>query len=589
MSFNYLESFPIPVHVLPSRLRELLEPVSLSPNQRVEVACKFEFDQHGTQSEHLHLQMAVVPGADEGPIKFLDESNLGVVEFSVPFGDKYGCSTNFSPSISGYDYIIAAWGNGSFYTFNLAEKVWMLLGLSPRSVGNNQQRLIYDDLRLPEFGVAEGEVSSKYHWNLKRNVCWRMSNEYLRRYLWIRGARGVRVFYYKAQLDDIPEIRSLMDGDSHLVRKPTGEVPWYNLDICEHNDGLQIEVWASVEALMPELCTEQSADGIIWPGDVEPMTRERANSYIFTHPVYLDDRFLIKYEQSKFYDSTPYRKNGNWYSSPSYNGQWSFTDCRRVGRNLIKVPIRELYKPKPDREILHAKLFAVDLADLSHLDLSEEHIVSKVHRLLNAFLNLGDCLSELGSNFEFQKLAYDLTGFNRNELLANGWLTYHKLSRLAQVAPLDMTQQEFLARCKSLHEVLERLPNGYLKKLLTEAGIPKSAVGDLGSLKLLQAILNIVENLNANEETVDAFKSNREPHAWSERNEVMTPLFLNYDLRIADAHEAMEDCLATLQKLGFDIANVNAGYGKALDFVIDSVINSLNNLSKAIEKLINNK
>ena len=66
----------------------------------------------------------------------------------------------------------------------------------------------------------------------------------------------------------------------------------------------------------------------------------------------------------------------------------------------------------------------------------------------------------------------------------------------------------------------------------------------------------------------------------------MAPLFLNNDLRIADAHEAVEQCLTTLQRLGFDTANVNAGYGRALDFVLDGVINALGAVAAAIEKLL---
>ncbi len=149
-----------------------------------------------------------------------------------------------------------------------------------------------------------------------------------------------------------------------------------------------------------------------------------------------------------------------------------------------------------------------------------------------------------------------------------------------------MTQQMFLARCKSLHEVWQRVPNGYLKLLLERAGCPRVALKELGSLKLLQALLNVIERLNAHEEASDAFASGREPEGWNDRNEAMAPLFLNNDLRIADAHESMEKCLMTLQVLGFDTANVNDGYGRALDFVIDGVINSLRAVAAAIESLL---
>ena len=547
-----------------------------------------ESDLHGADAEHLHLQMAVVSGADGGPIEVLNEAGNGVVEYSVPIGDSSGCSAEFSPSISGYDYIVAAWGDSSFYTFNLAEKVWMTLGLTPRCVGNDQQRLVYDDLRLPEFGVAEGEVSSDYHWSLRRNVSWRMSNEYLRRYLWLRCARGVRVFYYSAQLADVPEVRAIMGGESHVVRRPAEGVSWYELDIQEHKGGLLLQLWASVEAVMPELCPEQSANGVLWPGDVEPVTHALANSLVRHHPVHLDDRFLQKYEQSIFYDSMPVLAYGHCYCSPSYRGQWSFTGCRRVGRNLVRVPMRELYKPKPDREILHARFFAVDSVSLAHVDLNEEHVVAKVQRLLETLLRLGDGLASLGATVGRHKSAEELTGFDRAEVMANGWLAYPALSRLAQVVPLDMTQQMFLARCKSLHEVWQRVPNGYLKLLLEGAGCPRAAIKNLGSIKLLQALLNLVEKLNIHEETSDTFTSTQELEGWNERNDAMAPLFLNNDFRTADAHEIVGDCMLTLERLGFDTANVNDGYGKALDFVMDGVIEALGKVATEIEKFIAN-
>ena len=586
MPFDYLAAFPIPLHAMPPRLRSLLEPVGLSPNQVVEVAAMQESDPYGEQAEHLHLLMAVVPGVDDGPIEVLSEAGDGVVEFSVPAGDARGCSTDFSPSISGYDYIVAAWGDGSFYTFNLAEKVWMTLGLTPRCVGNVQQRLVYDDLGIPEFGVSEGEVTGDYHWNLKRTVSWRMSNEYLRRYLWLRGARGVRVFYYSAQLQDVPEIRAIMGGETHVSHKPAEGVAWYELDIREHEGGLLVQLWASVEAVMPELCPEQTAEGIQWPGDAQAMTHARANALVEHDPVYLDDRFLQKYEQSTFYDTTPTHIGGQWYCSPSYRGQWSFTECQRVGRNLVKVPMRELYKPKPDREIVHARSFALDPVNLAHADLNEEHVIAKVQRLLDVLLRLGDGLSSLGATVGLNKSAVELTGFDRSEVVANGWMAYPTLSRLAQVAPLDMSQQMFLARCKSLHEVWQRVPNGYLKSLLEHAGCPRAAVKDLGSLKLLQALLNVIERLNGHEEASDAFASGKEPEGWNDRNEAMAPLFLNNDLRIADAHEAVENCLMTLQRLRFDTANVNAGYGRALDFVMDGVVDALGTVAAAIGKLL---
>ena len=140
----------------------------------------------------------------------------------------------------------------------------MALGLSPRCLGNQHQRLIYDDLGVPEFAVAEGEVAREYHFTASRNVTWRMSNTYLRKYLWMRGARGVRTFFYQAKLPDVVEIRQLMGGKSHVdIKADTG---WYKVDIREDDGGLLLQVWASVDAVSCDLCPERTADNIIWPG-----------------------------------------------------------------------------------------------------------------------------------------------------------------------------------------------------------------------------------------------------------------------------------------------------------------------------------
>lgn len=240
--------------------------------------------------------------------------------------------------MSGLDYVVMSQGGGPFYGFQLAEKVLVALGLTPRLLGSDHQKLIYDDLSLPEFGVAEGEVSTEYYYTSKRNVNWTMSNEYLRRYLWMRGAYGTRLFFYQALLPDQPELRIHMQGKKHAKLTPEGG--WYDLDIREHKDGLLIQVWAIVHAIEPELCSLPSAEGLTWPGVDDPMTDARANALIDTTPVYLDDRFLEKYEQSSFFETVPFKDEQTWRCSPSYGGQWSFTDCARVGRNLVWVPMQ---------------------------------------------------------------------------------------------------------------------------------------------------------------------------------------------------------------------------------------------------------
>ncbi len=584
MPINYLAEFPISQDILPPRLRALLEPVGDNPTLRVAISTRWENDMHGPEREYVHMTMAAVPEKEIDHLKVAREASDGVVFYSVPHVQDQAGLYEFSPSISGYDYIVASWGNGSFYSYALAEKVWMSLGLSPRVLGGEQQRIIYDDLSLPEFGVAEGEVATQYYFSAQRDVQWTMSNEYLRRYLWMRGVYGVRVFFYEVLLPEDDSLRALMGGQTHASIEPKDG--WFRLDIREFNGGLLVQVWASVAAISPELSPDQSADGLMWPNVRGPMTHERANNILNSFDdVYLDDGFLERYEQNSFYKTTPIIIHGQYHCSPSYLGQWDFTDCVRVGRNLIKTSIRELYKPKPDREIVHAHTFALEADQVATFDFEEEHIVAKTHRLVSQLLDLAYGLSRLGGAIELPIEVDKILKLRREELSKNGWLNYAELSRLAQVAPLSMHEQAFTARCKRIHELWQQIPNGYLRDLVVRAGHTRKDVKDLGSLKLLQALLNVIQRLNANGERVDALGANPDPDDLKAQNTALAALFVNNEFRIADAHET-GGVLEGLDRLGFDTASINHGYGHALDHVFNSVIASFTTFNSELQELL---
>lgn len=449
--------------------------------------------------------------------------------------------------------------------------------------GGKGQKLAYDDLSAPTFGVAEGEISTKYYYTSDRDVCWTMSNTYLRRYLWMRGAHGVRLFFYEKRFDELPELRALMNGETHVDIEPDGG--WYKLDIREFDGGLLVQTWAVVAAATPDLCAEPNAEVLEWPGAPGPMTHDRANALIHGEPVFLDDRFLDPYEQNSLFETTPIRAGGRWHCSPSYQGQWSFTGCERVGRNLIRVSIRDLYKGVPDREIVHAHAHLVSPEKAAEFDPGEEHVAAKTARFVDALLDLGDNLAFLGGAAGAPKPAADIVKLSRAELSANQWRDYPELRRIAQTAPLDMTEQAFLSRCKSIHEFWQRIPNGFLKTLLERSGHQRDAVKELKSARLLQALTNTLERLNGDGERLDAFAGGADPTDIEQHNTSMGALFKLNDLRLADAHHAGK-ALAHLEDLGFDIARVNEGYGKALDHVFDRVIDAFHYINAQLDALI---
>ena len=110
-------------------------------------------------------------------------------------------------------------------------------------------------------------------------------------------------------------------------------------------------------------------------------------------------------------------------------------------------------------------------------------------------------------------------------------------------------------------------------------------IKQLGSLKLLQALSNIVERMNVDGENLESVASNVVSEDLIAQNEAFSPLFVNYDLRLCDAHDA-SGVLRNLEVLGFDAAALSEGYGRALDYVFDAVIGVFSHVNKELSKLL---
>tara|TARA_B100001059_G_C17815679_1_gene575065 strand:- start:37 stop:1800 length:1764 start_codon:yes stop_codon:yes gene_type:complete len=583
---DYEAEFPLPIECLPETLKKLLIIETLdTPSKKITVTSKFEKNRLEDGYEYLHMVMACVPQDAISSLGTLSESTDGVVEFSTPCCSELGGVSHYSPSVSGYDYVVASWGSSSHYSYFLAEKVWMILGLSPRVIGNSEQRIIYDDLSMPIIGVAEGDIASEYHWNLKRDIHWSMRNDYLRKYLWMTGCHGVRVFFYEAYIEDCTEVRKLMDGKNHYNQSVGSG--WCELDIREHDGKLLLQIWASVAAVTPDLCKEQDIYSLLWAGDSELMSRKRVGSYVNDVHVYLDDRFLDRYEKDSMFDAVPFKMYGQFSSCPSYKGQWSFRDCKRVGRNLLKASLYELYRNIPEQEIYHVHQYAISEDEALNMDLKEEHIVSKSERLLLQLIELGENLSRIiyAANAEVVH-PVQFMEFSREAHEAEGFRDYPIIQKMAQVAPLDMYEQDFLSRCKTLNEIIGKLKVGTLKRVLRSLGADNKEISSLQGLKLLQALLNILEYLNEQSEDSSSLPNSANIVDWKKANPALAPFFINNDLRNAEAHEAVGKSLDALEKIGFDISTVSDGYGKALDFILDGVIDAICLINKNISTLL---
>ena len=317
------------------------------------------------------------------------------------------------------------------------------------------------------------------------------------------------------------------------------------------------------------------------------MTKNRSSGYKRDEYVYIDDKFLEKYERNSMFDCTPFKMYGSFNSSPSYGGQWSFQDCKRIGRNMLKVSIYELYRGVPTQQIIHAHKHAITIVDAKSFSVDEEHIVCKSFRLLETLLDLSEKLSALAmvaNNTNIQPT--DFIPFDRLEYDNEGIRNFPIIKKLAQVAPLDMYEQDFLARCKTLNEILGRFKPVPLRKVLLALGAEEDKIIKINGIRLFQALSNILDKHNGKSESHELLHIAAKDINITSRNTRIAPLFINNDLRNAEAHESIGKSLEHLEKLGFDISSVSEGYGYALDYILDSVTNALIDLNSSITSAI---
>ena len=580
---DYISKLPLPVEQIPQGLKDLLFVEDNSNPQRdVTVTHRYERNKYQDDYDYTHMIMAVVPEDDVEKLSVLRESSEGVVTYSTPHCTKKGGAWGIDISISGYGYIVASWGASSHYSFFLAEDVWMTLGLKPRLIGDDEQKVIFDEVASPSHGVAQGDVSSEYYFKSNKDVKWTMRNDYLRKYLWMKGCVGVKVFFFEAFIERTKEVLGLLSGSNNFVLN----LSWIDLNIVDHGDRIILQAWGTVQSVQPQLCVELDINTLVWPGHTVPMTRPRVNDYTRSEYVYVDDAFLIKYEKDKTYEAIPFFYNNHYQVSPSYGGQWAFRDCIRVGRNLVKMPFYELYRGVPEREVYHVFDYAKDenLIDVNSLNV--EHIVSKTFRFARELANINENLVSLGRFLDVPLSGSDIFEYNKDELDAEGLRNYPVLQKLSHVAPSDMQEQDFLARCKTINEIINKIKIGSLKKLSIAMGVNAKDVEKLQTLKLLQGILNFTDVILEQNEEPSALKHAKDLTKFNSSNLKLAALFINNDLRNAEAHEAVGKSIEHLANLGFDSATLASGYSHALDFIFDKIIESLNNFNANLNKIL---
>lgn len=575
---NYIDDLPLPNHLIPERLKELLSPIDDSPFNNIEVACAYEVTSLSEPSREICCDMTTVTvpldKIDNLPLLYSDHS----VVSTGPDNDSEGmCDGNYT--IGGYRSLISSWGNGSLFTYNLSDSFWMTLGLTPRC--HNDDTMSWDDISNDETDIAFGELSTEYCSEYKRNVSWKIRNDYLRKYLWHLGHAAVRVFYYEQNFPRTKELEEIIGENGYF--KDINNNKWYDFRLSVHRgfpDKICLQVEASIVIAFPKLCPEKTLEDIIWPDLQHSLTRKQAHSMGLSERAYFSDNLLKHFEDKKDYTIVP----TSGYIC--YKDVWAFRDCIRVKRNYISMPYCKIFEGMDVRTITTLSRFAVSKKEV---DVAKdcENIAAKTVRFKDAFLLFGDNLSKILSILTTQNIpAEDLIRVSKKNLDYYGWHSDDSLFKMAKVAPLNMSQDDFLSRCKTVNELFNKIPTGSLREIILSTGINSNDIKGFGSIKLLHGIKNILDHLITNHLKISDFKDYPEELKWSEENPSTLGLFILNNLRQIDAHDKSENPLDKMEKLGFDRSICRQGYGKALDFMYDRIIDSLQDFNQCCENLL---
>ncbi|MCP5002971.1 MAG: hypothetical protein GY941_03335 [Planctomycetes bacterium] len=238
-----------------------------------------------------------------------------------------------------YEPLVLSWQCGANYLSSavIDPKFCMTYQLCPRL---NDEGIVWDDRSKPEYKIAKQTLSNRYNWGSYDQVSEvKIRKDYLDRYLSIRKATLVLLFDTQKHIelsaqDKVSQTtrhyeEKFSQGEGRLIYSSDRQNPHVNATISYAT--IQLETSISSEE---EYDREED---LTWPGDTEVMTNIRATSLQNTYKyATIKDEVLSEYQKDPdiIVDSTKFVQ---------YGGQWSL-DFSRLGRNHLRVPIKELYQ-----------------------------------------------------------------------------------------------------------------------------------------------------------------------------------------------------------------------------------------------------
>lgn len=485
-----------------------------------------------------------------------------------------------------FQTLINSWCNNDQEVLLPDNVLLMAYGLVPRYLQNGSTR--WDDPQGPVYDVLR--VSSHVNHNGKRNsplASISIRRDYLEDYCHLKGCAAVAVYYEERYSRDDETFATVLDGrEGYQFELPGRLLGMATLNDEYHADAPQMSrVWGCRLILTPKSrpITDAADPELIWPGDTEPMTYQRAAAN-WSFFGYVRDEVLQEYEDKPEFQIYP--ESGDI----SYDSWWGTTRSYRIGRNHIQIELKKLYEGCPPHVIAHWHKYAVSeaIAKHDHNVHGNRNIATRAKNVVNSYMALTFSLERLADRLGIADTQEDFGVLTNEELFKQGWWFPEAIRPLYAVAPLNSTRQQFLERAVSLFKLLELLKPAPLKSLLRQLGISKDEIKDIGSLKLIACLCQLTKI--AKEQRYSLFEDFDDIiHLRDKKHELpeLCSLFALSGLRINQAHTPGKEREAKIQAnathMGIDVTETSSGWGYAIDKLYDRLATDLLDIAQLIE------
>ncbi len=457
-------------------------------------------------------------------------------------------------------------------------------GLSPRVLPD--LTVAWDDLSIPTFEVVRVSPLAVYkspEFATAARV--EILREYLEDYLLVNKCVALATQWEERYSTGDPAFDLELGNQKGRSAELKGREIW--LKRLEHSKlgDQHSDTWCTRLVMKPEK-TLESDENLEWPDHHGPIIGSGImGGFGVMEEAYVRDEVLVAYENRPEFDIHPETGtvgNGTW---------WAVGHCRRVGRDHIALELRKLYEGAQFFVIKHYCEYAIKKGSVPvpTTETEKRNIGIRAHEIINGYLTYLKAIEEICDAAGLSSTADEIGGLSESEINYSGWWTFPKLGRLGNVAPLTMTYQQFLARCKDIFAVFEGLKSGPLRSLLRSLGIPKDQINEEG-LKL-SAFLCQLATIARKEDWGLIGDAKEVVKNWDKdaRLDFYKPLFALNGLRLADAHAiSVGDPMAQASNLKtFDIEpdKFKTGWGLALDRVYDEIAKSLRDATTLLQSV----